>query len=92
VGLGFTKKNAKMEFPVPPTVKISVDGVPAEISSHPVWATDENGLVDNTYYSVKGGSGKISVEAPSSVKVVVDNEKRMVKATYKGLTKTFLFE
>ena len=92
VGLGFTKKNAKMEFPVPPTVKISVDGVPAEISSHPVWATDENGLTDNSFYSVKGGSGKISVEAPSSVKVVVDNEKRMVKATYKGLSKTFLFE
>ena len=92
VGLGFTKKNQKMSMPVPPEVKIAVGGVPAEISSHPVWATDENGLTDNTYYSVKGGNGEITVDAPSSVKVEVDNQKRIVRATYNGLTKTFCIE
>ncbi|MBQ6576688.1 MAG: hypothetical protein IJL91_02940 [Bacteroidales bacterium] len=92
VGLGFTKKNRKMELPVPPQVIIKIDGIPVEMPSHPVWATDENGLTDCTFYSVNAGEGEITVEAPSSVKVEIDKTDRTVRCTYNGLTKTFCLE
>ena len=49
---GFSKKGQKMEFPVPPAVKISVGGQALEMPPHPVWTTEQNGLTDNTFYEV----------------------------------------
>ena len=59
---------------------------------HPVWATDQNGLTDNTLYEVTvpaGVSGMISVKAPKSVTVDIDQAARIVRCTYRGKTKTF---
>ncbi|MBQ3765757.1 MAG: hypothetical protein II874_03350 [Bacteroidales bacterium] len=92
MGFGFTKKGRKMEFPVPPVVRISVGGQALEMPAHPVWTTDLNGLTDNTFYEVavpEGVSGKIAVKAPKSVKVAIDQDARLVRCTYRGKTKTF---
>ena len=92
VGLGFTKKRQKMEFPVPPAVTVSVGGQALEMPEHPVWATDQNGLMDNTLYELsvpEGATGKIAVKAPKSVKVDIDQDARVVRCTYRGKTKTF---
>ena len=92
VGLGFTKKGQSMKFPVPPVVKISVGGQALSIPEHPVWATDQNGLTDNTLYEVAvptGAVGDISVKAPKSVTVEIDEAARIVRCTYRGKTKTF---
>ena len=92
VGLGFTKRGQKMEFPVPPVVTVSVGGQSLEMPSHPVWATEQNGLMDNTFYEVavpEGVTGKIAVKAPKSVKVSIDQDACLVRCTYRGKTKTF---
>ena len=92
VGLGFTKKGQTMEFPVPPVVTIYVGGQALEMPAHPVWATDQNGLMDNTLYEVavpEDMTGKISVKAPKTVKVAIDQNARIVRCTYRGKTKTF---
>ena len=92
IGLGFTKKGQSMKFPVPPAVKISVGGKALSMPEHPVWATDQNGLTDNTLYEVTvpaGVSGMISVKAPKSVTVEIDEVARLVRCTYRGKTKTF---
>lgn len=92
MGLGFTKKGQSMKFPVPPAVTISVGGKTLEMPAHPVWATDQNGLMDCTTYDVavpEGVSGAISVKAPKSVAVEIDQDARIVRCTYRGKTKTF---
>ena len=92
MGFGFTKNGQKMEFPVPPSVKISVGGQVLEIPARPIWTTDENGLTDNTFYEVavpSGVTGKIAVKAPKSVTVSIDQDARVVRCTYRGKTKTF---
>ncbi|MBO4755576.1 MAG: hypothetical protein J5519_02335, partial [Bacteroidales bacterium] len=92
VGLGFTKKGQSMKFPVPPAVKISVGGKELSMPEHPVWATDQNGLTDNTLYELavpEGAAGKIAVKAPKSVTVEIDEAARIVRCTYRGKTKTF---
>ena len=92
IGLGFTRKGQRMEFPVPPDITISVGGQALELPSLPVWATEQNGLMDNTLYDVpvpEGAVGKISVKAPKTVKVDIDQTARIVRCTYKGKTKTF---
>ena len=63
-----------------------------ELPSLPVWATEQNGLMDNTLYEVpvpEGATGKISVKAPKSVRVDIDQTAKTVRCTYKGKTKTF---
>ena len=95
VGLGFTKKGETMKFPVPPAVTISVGGKALEMPAHPVWATDQNGLLDNTLYEIavpEGCSGKLSVKAPKSVSVDIDQNARTVRCTYRGKTKTFVLK
>ena len=92
MGLGFTRKGQKMVFPVPPSVKISVGGKTLEMPAHPVWATEQNGLMDNSTYEVAvpaGVSGTISVSAPKDVEVSIDQDARVVRCTYRGKTKTF---
>ena len=92
IGLGFTKKGESMKFPVPPAVKISVGGKALEMPEHPVWATEQNGLMDNTLYELtvpEGATGKIAVKAPKSVTVEIDEAARLVRCTYRGKTKTF---
>ena len=92
MGIGFTRKGESMDFPVPPSVTISIGGQALTMPSHPVWATDQNGLLDNTLYEVtvpEGCTGEISVDAPADVTVEVDQDARIVRCTYRGKTKTF---
>ena len=92
IGLGFTKKGESMKFPVPPVVKFSVGGKALEMPEHPVWATEQNGLMDNTLYELtvpEGVTGKIAVKAPKSVTGDIDQDARVVRCTYQGKTKTF---
>ena len=95
MGLGFTRKGQRMEFPVPPAVRISVGGVALEMPAHPIWTTDFNGLTDCTNYEVtvpEGASGAIAVKAPKSVEVSIDQDARIVRCTYRGMTKTFILK
>ena len=95
VGLGFTKKGQTMEFPVSPAVTVSVGDQALEMPEHPVWATEQNGLMDNTLYELavpEGVTGKIAVKAPKSVKVDIDQDARVVRCTYRGKTKTFVLK
>ena len=92
VGLGFTKKGQSMKFPVPPTVQIAMGGKTLEMPAHPVWTTDQNGLLDCTTYDIavpEGVTGNITVKAPKSVAVEIDQEAKVVRCTYRGKTKTF---
>ena len=94
MGFGFTKKGQKMEFPVPPAVRILIDGNTLQMPAHPVWATEENGLMDNSTYEVKLPAGvtggTISVDAPDNVDVDIDAEALIVRCTYRGKTKSFI--
>ena len=81
-----------MNFPKPPAVTVSVGGQALEMPAHPVWATDQNGLTDNTLYEIsvpEGVSGTIAVKAPKSVAVAIDQDARTVRCTYRGKTKVF---
>ena len=69
--------------------------LPSEMPEHPVWATEQNGLMDNTLYELavpEGVTGKIAVKAPKSVKVDIDQDARVVRCTYRGKTKTFVLK
>ena len=94
VGLGFTKKGASLEFPVPPTVQISMNGQPVEMPAHPVWANDFNGLLDCTTYevAVPAGTTMADVEATASsreVTITPDLAEMAFRCTYNGKTKTY---
>ena len=95
VGLGFTKKGQKMEFPVPPPVTISMGGQALEMPDHPIWCTNQNALMDNSFYEVvvpEGMNGPISVKADKLVKIDIDQDARIVRCTYRGKTKTFILK
>ena len=45
IGLGFSKKGQKMNYPAPPEVTIAIDGNVLDMPEHPVRSTNENGYV-----------------------------------------------
>ena len=97
MGLGFSKKGEVMDFPVPPSVRFSVDGKPVDTPVTPEWATDANGYADDTNYLVHVPEGITirNIEAFASspeVAIDIDQSSRLARCTYKGLTKTYRFE
>jgi hypothetical protein len=96
VGLGFTKKGQTMKFPEPPKVQILIDGNSLEMPTHPIWSTNQNGLMDNTTYEVaipEGvDGGEISVSAPERVLCEIDVPTMTVRFTWRGKTKTYLLK
>jgi hypothetical protein len=96
VGLGFTKKGQTMKFPEPPKVQILIDGNSLEMPTHPIWSTNQNGLMDNTTYEVaipEGvDGGEISVSAPERVMYEIDVPTMTVRCTWRGKTKTYLLK
>ena len=94
IGLGFTKKGADMGFPVPPIIQISVNGHSVEMPSHPVWATDDNGLLDCTTYEVAVPASTsladvIVIASSDEVAIVPDPEEKAFRCTWNGKTKTY---
>ena len=84
-----------MKFPEPPKVQILMDGNPLEMPTHPVWSTNQNGLMDNTTYEVaipEGDGRMISVDAPQSVLAHIDIPTMTVRFTWRGKTKTYLLK
>lgn len=100
-GLGFSKKGNTLNRPVPPTVRIAVNGKNIDLPATPVRSTNQNGLVGydiyEATYSLPANSTMPKVEASSSdpnVRIVVEqptseNKLASVKFDYKGLTKTY---
>lgn len=101
-GLGFSSVKKKITRPVPPTVKITVNGTALTLSETPVRSNNTNGLVGygeyEVSYTLPAGTATIPVVAASSdnpaVKVTVTQAatlsgKAVVKFDYKGVVKTY---
>jgi hypothetical protein len=102
VGLGFSSKNKKLIRPVPPTVRIAVNGQPIDLPATPVRSTNANGIVgydiyQTTYKLPAGTMGVPKVTASSNnskVKVAVTQAESLsgtaiVKFDYNGVAKTY---
>lgn len=102
IGLGFSSKNKEIIRPVPPTVKIAVNGKEIALPNTPVRSTYDNGIVGYDIYKVKysipaGQTSTPQITASSNdpeVKVSIEQpksagEKAVVKFNYKGLVKTY---
>lgn len=95
-GLGFCKKGTKLDRPVPPTVDIRVNGVSLAIPAIPTRSTEKNGYVSQDIYDIETyQEGEVTLEVSANdpeVKIEVaprEDDKSVVKCTYKGKTKTF---
>ncbi|RNC65537.1 carbohydrate-binding protein [Proteiniphilum sp. X52] len=102
IGLGFSAGEKEITRPVPPSVRIQVNGEGVPLPEMPVRSTETNGIVGYDLYEVScprpSGSDAIPVVTASSdnpaVKVDVTqassrNGKAMVNFDYKGLVKTY---
>ncbi|NPD82013.1 hypothetical protein HPS57_08500 [Prevotella sp. PINT] len=101
-GLGFSSDTKKIDMPVVPQVRISVNGKALCLPKYPARSTNFNGYVDGSVYEVAYNSAdnlrsiKIDAKADSKdVKVEVspidmETRKAVVKFTYKGLTKNYV--
>ena len=96
-GIGFVKGNEKLAVPTVPTVTIAVDGKELNIPSQPLFATNDNGLTDSTHYQVyapvKEGSVITAKASDPGVRFEIgriEAGRAVVKATWGGMTKTFL--
>ena len=91
------KGNEKLAVPTVPTVTIAVDGKELNIPSQPLFATNDNGLTDSTHYQVyapvKEGSVITAKASDPGVRFEIgriEAGRAVVKATWGGMTKTFL--
>lgn len=97
-GVGFNSVNKQVERPVPPTVSIKVDGQKVNMPTTPVRSTNQNGIVDYSTYQIDyllasgqettitatANNPEVSIEVNQAV-----GNAAIVKATYKGFTKTY---
>jgi len=101
-GLGFSSNKKQIVRPVPPRVRILVDGGEVDLPAYPVRATPENGLVGYDQYEVRyelpaDSEGIPAVSGSSDdpdVSVVVNQAesrdgKAVVKFDYRGVVKTY---
>ncbi len=104
-GLGFTKKNQQMDYPVPPTLCIKVNGKEVELPATPVRSTNTNGYTGYDQYAASISLGKAGKKMPKvsasadnkEVKIAITQptstkKQAIVKATYKGQTKTYTID
>jgi len=96
-GIAFAKGNDKPQPPVVPQVKINVDGSDLSIPTTPIRSTNLNGYTDLGHYQVYGRMNeKSTIKVTSDVPGVtfevspINAGRAVVKATYQGVTKTFL--
>jgi len=96
-GIAFAKGNDKPQPPVVPQIKINVDGSDLSIPSTPIRSTNLNGYTDLGHYQVYGRmNDKSTIKVTSDVPGVnfevspISAGRCVVKATYQGVTKTFL--
>ena len=96
-GIGFVKGTGQLAVPTVPTVTIAVDGKELNIPSQPLFATNDNGLTDSAHYQVyapvKEGSVITAKASDPGVRFEIgriEAGRAVVKATWGGMTKTFL--
>ncbi len=96
VGLGFSRKGERMEFPEVPAVQLFVDGEAVETPAFPLRATDQNGITGYDLYEtvLKRPVGSVSASAPG-VEIELtqagpeNGNTATVRCTWKGVTKTY---
>jgi hypothetical protein len=101
IGLGFSAEKKDIVRPVPPTVRIAVNGVVIDLPEYPVRSTYTNGIVGYDLYeahvTLASGAGKPVITATASdpaVKVTITQTKSttgtaIVKFDYNGMVKTY---
>ena len=96
-GIGFTRGGAKIQVPVVPTVKITIDGRAINIPASPLFATNDNGYTELSHYQAYGPLKANSViEASASDPAVkfeigkITDGRATVTATYQGQKKIYL--
>ena len=96
-GLGFSKAGATFEWPQVPSVIITADGKTLRMPETPLFATNQNGLMEASTYQLYAPLTEGStIQARSDNSDVtfyvttVSAGRATVKATYKGKTKTYL--
>jgi len=96
-GLGFTQSGQTMTMPVVPTVSITVDGRELSFPSQPVFATNENGVMQTNRYQTYcplSAASRIDVKASDPAIQVhvspVSDGRASVRCTYQGHDKVFL--
>ena len=96
MGLGFSKKGQKMNYPAPPAVTIYADGQALEMPATPVRSTNANGYLgyDNYEVTYTGDAPKITAKADNkAVKFEITQPDAegtaIVKCDYNGVVKTY---
>ena len=96
-GLGFSKAAVTFEWPQVPNVIITADGKTLRMPETPLFATNQNGLMEvSTYQLYAPLTEGSTIQARSDNSDVtfyvttVSAGRATVKATYKGKTKTYL--
>ena len=96
-GMGFEKADKKIAKPAVPQVSINVDGINLVIPTTPIRSTNQNGYTDLGHYQVYGRLLPNSViKATASLPGVsfqigkIEDGRAVVRATYQGVTKTYL--
>ena len=102
MGLGFSKKGHKMNYPAPPTVSIFIDGNAVEMPEHPVRSTNENGYTGYDRYEVsytvpadQAKTPKVTAKADNkavAIEITQPESKTgtaTVKCDYNGVVKTY---
>ena len=101
VGLGFSSDKVKIMRPVPPLVRITVNGQVLQLPAHPVRSTDANGVTGLDVYAASSaiaadvpGLPQVAAASEDSVKVDVKqaetrNGTAVVKFNYRGVVKTY---
>lgn len=98
-GLGFSKKGTTLQPPVVPLVTISVDGIPVDMPTTPLRATEENGVTNYSQYEVTCPLSSTATPpmvtataSDPSVKISIQQPKdgkAVVKFDYEGTVKTY---
>lgn len=95
-GIGFSKKGTMCHRPTVPTIQITVDGKPVAMPTTPVFATNENGVMDLTNYQVYAplkSNSNITVTANGGkvdrkISPIVDG-RATVRCTFNGKEKVY---
>lgn len=96
-GIGFEKEGKKIAQPAVPVVNITVDGTRLVMAQTPIRSTNQNGYTDLGHYQIYGrllpnSVIKASANQPGVTFEVgkIQDGRAVVKATYQGVTKTYL--
>lgn len=101
-GIAFSKNGVAVERPVPPTIKIQIDGKDIELPKTPVRFSHQNGYVYPDHYDVdleiaQNSTLTATAEGPDAEKVQIEitrtnDRKAFVKTTYNGKMKMYTIQ